>query len=92
MKFVKGGSFKFVIDEQIVFNQLDGNTDAVWSLLLATGYLKVLKVEVIGEHKETLNTLTMTNMETRIIFENMVKGWFAGERVHTRACLKNAFV
>lgn len=76
---IKGGSFKVVIDEQIVFNQLDGNTDAVWSLLLATGYLKVLEVEVVGERKEMLYTLTMTNMETRIIFENMVKGWFAGD-------------
>lgn len=76
---IKGGSFKVVIDEQIVFNQLDGNTDAVWSLLLATGYLKVLEVEVVGERKEMLYTLTMTNMETRIIFENMVRGWFAGD-------------
>ena len=44
---IKGGSFKAMIDEQIVFSQPDGNPDAVWSLLLATGYLKVLGVEVI---------------------------------------------
>ncbi len=76
---IKGGSFKAMIDEQIVFSQLDGNTDAVWSLLLATGYLKVLGVEVVGERKDMLYTLTITNMETRIMFENMVKGWFAGD-------------
>ena len=73
---IKGGSFRTMIDEQIVFSQLDGNTDAVWSLLLATGYLKVLDVEVVGERKDMLYTLTITNMETRIMFENMVKGWF----------------
>ena len=73
---IKGGSFRTMIDEQIVFSQLDGNTDAVWSLLLATGYLKVLGVEVVGERKDMLYTLTITNMETRIMFENMVKGWF----------------
>ena len=76
---IKGGSFQAMIDEQIVFNQLDGNTDAVWSLLLATGYLKVVEVEIVGERKDMLYTLAITNLETRIMFENMVKGWFAGD-------------
>lgn len=30
------------IDEQIVFNQLNGNTNAIWSLFLASGYLKII--------------------------------------------------
>lgn len=76
---IKGCSFKAAIDEQIVFNQLDGSANAVWSLLLATGYLKVLDVEVAGERKEELYTLTLTNMETLIMFENMVSGWFGGD-------------
>ncbi len=74
-----GGSFKAAIDEQIVFNQLEGNTNAVWSLLLATGYLKVLEVEAAGERKEELYTLALTNTETLIMFENMVSGWFGGD-------------
>lgn len=73
---IKGDSFKVMIDEQIVFNQLDSSTNAVWSLLLATGYLKVLQVEIVGERKDMLYTLALTNMETRIMFEKMVKGWF----------------
>ena len=76
---IKGGSFKAMIDEQIVFNQLGGDTDAVWSLLLATGYLKILEVEVVGEDKTQLYTLTLTNREVAIMFKNMVRGWFAGE-------------
>lgn len=76
---IKGGSFKAMIDEQIVFSQLNGNTDAVWSLLLATGYVKVLAVEVVGEDKAQLYTLTLTNREVAIMFKNMVKGWFAGD-------------
>ena len=76
---VRGGSFQAMIDEQVVFNQLDGNANAVWSLLLATGYLKVVEVEVVGERKDMLYTLAITNMETRIMFEDMVKGWFAGD-------------
>ena len=31
------------IDEQIVYNQLDLDETAIWSLLLASGYLKVGK-------------------------------------------------
>ena len=76
---VRGGSFQAMIDEQVVFNRLDGNTNAVWSLLLATGYLKVVEVEVVGERKDLLYTMAITNMETRIMFEDMVKGWFAGD-------------
>ncbi|MDE7431432.1 MAG: ATP-binding protein [Lachnospiraceae bacterium] len=73
---IKGGSFTAMIDEQIVFNQLDGNGNAVWSLLLATGYLKVLRIEIIGERKNKLYTLTLTNREVRIMFEKMVDNWF----------------
>lgn len=36
------------IDEQIVYNQLDGNEEAIWSLLLASGYLKALSYERVA--------------------------------------------
>ena len=39
----KGKSFETELDERIVFDQLDGSINAVWSLLLATGYLKALE-------------------------------------------------
>ena len=32
-----------LIDEQIVFSQLDDKETAIWSLLLASGYLKITK-------------------------------------------------
>ncbi len=67
------------LNEQIVFNQLDGSTAAVWSLLLATGYLKVVNLERVGERKKKVYTLRLTNMEVASMFENMVKGWFGGE-------------
>lgn len=73
---IMGGSFQAVIDEQIVFNQLEYSETAVWSLLLATGYLKVLGVEIVGEDKEEYYTLTLTNKEVGIMFKNMVNSWF----------------
>ncbi len=82
---LQGESFEAEIDEKIVFDQLNGSTDAVWSLLLATGYLKVLDVrtldtdvEGIGEEGDVWYTLTITNLETKRMFRKMVKNWFGG--------------
>ncbi len=75
---LQGKSFEAELDEKIVFDQLDGSVGAVWSLLLATGYLKVLDLKYVGERKRKVYTLTLTNMEAESIFENMVKGWFGG--------------
>jgi len=73
---IRGGSFTALIDEQIVFNQLADNENAVWSLMLATGYLKVLEVEVTGEDKAEYLTLTLTNKEVEVMFKSMVNRWF----------------
>lgn len=71
-------SISVQIDEQIEYNQLNGNSNALWSLLLATGYLKVLKLERIGEFKKKIYTLALTNTEVRGMFTDMVKNWFCG--------------
>lgn len=75
---LQGKSFVTELDEQIVYDQLDGDDNAVWSLLLAAGYLKILNLEYVGIRKTKTYTLTITNMETLGMFENMVKGWFRG--------------
>lgn len=77
-ELLKGRSFEARIDEQVVFNQLDGNAEAVWSLLLATGYLKMLHVEEIkaDDLDNPIYTLTLTNLEVKKMFKNMVDGWF----------------
>ncbi len=49
---MQGKSFRTELDEQIVFNQLDGDANAVWSILLATGYLKVLELERVWRKTE----------------------------------------
>jgi hypothetical protein len=73
---IKGGQLTTELDEQIIFNQLIANTNAVWSLLLATGYLRVLKMEYIGQYKRKVYTLALTNMEVQSMFEVMIKSWF----------------
>jgi len=78
-------SFEAKIDEKIVFDQLNGSADAVWSLLLATGYLKVLSVrsldtdeEGVGAEGDVWYTLSITNLETKRMFRKMVRDWFGG--------------
>ncbi|MBQ3514316.1 MAG: AAA family ATPase [Lachnospiraceae bacterium] len=78
-RLLKGEIIKCPIDEQIVYNQLDDNEAAIWSLLVASGYLKVISYEnllLIGD-EEPLYELTFTNYEVRRMFYSMVRGWFA---------------
>ena len=79
-KLLAGESLVTEIDEQIVYNTLNEDETAIWSLLLASGYLKVVRV---GEYKKNEYEdhvleyeLKITNFETRHMFGNMVRGWF----------------
>lgn len=79
-QLLKGESITCSIDEQIVYNQLDDNEEAIWSLLLASGYLKVLEYQLVDEDREdtpSIYKLTLTNREVRSMFYGMVRGWFA---------------
>lgn len=64
-------------DEQIIFGQLEQDETAVWSLLVASGYLKVEEIEYKGMTLEPWYHLAITNLETISMFSNMFKGWFA---------------
>ncbi len=75
---LQGGSFETELDEQIAFHQLDGDVHAVWSLLLATGYLRVGQVLRVGEQKTKLYTVSLTNMEVRNMFAKMIRGGVHG--------------
>lgn len=75
-KLLRGETFRTVLDEQIVFSQLDQGDDAVWSLLLASGYLKAVACEYSEKRRKTEYTLQLTNLEVQIMFEHMIEGWF----------------
>ncbi len=66
-------------DEQIVYNQLDHNVNAIWSLLLASGYLKVKQVDYRGITREPWYTLDITNVETLSMFTTMFRDWFQNQ-------------
>lgn len=73
---LNGGVLHTEIDEQIVFNQLDHNESAIWSLLLASGYLKVERYWLDEEMETEGYELSLTNKEVKLMFRNMIKSWF----------------
>ena len=76
---MQGKSLHAEIDEQIVYSQLDSDGQAVWSLLLAAGYLKVKQFNAyeteFGDWKEEYE-LELTNFEVKTMFQRMVRRWF----------------
>ena len=75
---LKGGTLETRIDEQIVFDQLEQDEMAIWSLFLASGYLKVESYVLDEELGEDLYRLVLTNKEVQIMFRKMIRKWFSG--------------
>lgn len=75
---LKGEPLCQEIDEQVIFNQLDEDEHGIWSLLLASGYLKVENHVLDEEMGEDQYQLTLTNKEVYIMFRKMIKKWFSG--------------
>ncbi len=73
---LSGGTLRTRMDEQVVFDQLDHNESAIWSLLLAAGYLKVEQYTMDGDTGEEEYSLKLTNREVRLMFRDMIEGWF----------------
>lgn len=86
-RLIRGESFEASFDEQIVFSQLDQEDEAVWSLLLASGYLRVVRYRFNVALQKAEYTLRLTNMEVRVMFRRIISDWFAGCRR-----LNNAFL
>lgn len=76
-KLIQGGQIKTQLDEQIIYAQLNERESAVWSLFLASGYLKVVNIEIQMGTGRTFYSLSLTNREVRIMFDSMIHGWFA---------------
>lgn len=87
-ELLQGGTLHTALDEQIVFSQLEQGDEAVWSLLLASGYLKAIHAELNQERFEMEYDLKLTNMEVRFMFLQMIRGWFGECRGVQNAFLK----
>ncbi len=78
---LQGGSIAAEIDEQVVYSMLGGDEQVLWSLLLASGYLKVKKsgscASESGEWEQDYE-LELTNFEVKAMFRKMIRKWFGG--------------
>ncbi len=75
-ELMQGRILKADMDEQIVYNQLKVRKNAIWSLLLASGYLKAVGVEFDEFTGRWNYNLALTNKEVQIMFEQMIRDWF----------------
>ena len=87
-ELLQGKEIVVNFDEQIVFEQLDQDENAIWSLMLASGYLKATDVEYRGVLREPWYHLMITNLETTAMFSNLFKGWFHQSRSNYNQFMK----
>ena len=72
-----GRVLELEIDEQIAYSQLSSKKNAIWSLLLASGYLRVASTIFVVRTGRMIYKLALTNKEVSIMFEDMVRDWFS---------------
>ncbi len=73
---LKGEHLYKEVDEQIIFDQLDVDENAIWSLFLASGYLKAESYELNEDTGADLYELALTNKEVQFMFQKMIRKWF----------------
>lgn len=74
---LQGKEISAMLDEQVVFSQLQNSDTAIWSMLLASGYLKVAEHKVDERTGRDFYNLALTNREVHLMFENVIHDWFA---------------
>ena len=82
---LNGKEILVTFDEQI---QLDQDENAIWSLMLASGYLNVNDVEYRGTLLEPWYRLCITNLEIKSMFSGMFLGWFKASHANYNGFVK----
>ncbi len=76
VSLMEGKPIEKAVNEEISFNQLDQRDDAVWSILLAAGYLKAVHVRKDKAAGKKYYRLALTNGEVQELFQGIITGWF----------------
>ena len=74
-QLLQGETITERVTEHLVFQELDKNSSAVWSLLLLTGYLKAVKAKSLGKYHEC--ELAIPNKEIMDFYATTVTEWLA---------------
>ncbi len=76
-RLLRGETIIVAIDEQSVYNQLSTTNNAIWSLLLASGYLKVVRMDFMEKSGRWNYHLALTNKEVCMMFDGLIRNWFS---------------
>jgi hypothetical protein len=69
-----GNGIEQVLDESVVLDRLDSSPEALWSLLVFSGYLKA--EERVGDPMEqSSHVLTIPNQEVRLVYTTAFRDW-----------------
>ena len=94
-RLLQGEHLQVAIDEQIVYNQLEDNDEAIWSLLVASGYLKIIdyeRIELMECTDAPMYELALTNNEMMLMFRGIVRSWFAPVKSSYNSLVKAMFL
>ena len=70
---INGGSVEKIIYEDITYENVNINTDYIWSFLLFTGYLKTISQRLDGVHIQY--EMVIPNLEVLSIYKNKIMEW-----------------
>ena len=71
--------FERLLRGESISAELDEDQQAIWSLLLACGYLKVKEIKTCSSDYEEWSQvyeLELTNFEVKVMFRAMIRRWF----------------
>jgi len=71
---IEGKVLEKKINENIVMEEVNTNSENIWSFLLFTGYLKVNEIKNIDG--DIIGNLSIPNKEVSSLFKNIILEWF----------------
>lgn len=74
-RLLEGGGVERLLDENVVLDQLDQNDDALWSLLVFSGYLRAEQRPVEDPRFAASHWLTIPNLEVRSLYTGTFRVW-----------------
>lgn len=81
---IGGKSLELELDEQVIFEQLKQKKGAIWSLLIASGYLKP-EARIFNRKSGKYHyRIRLTNREVELMFVDMIASWFPEDETSYR--------
>ncbi|MEJ8553124.1 AAA family ATPase [Tepidibacter sp. Z1-5] len=71
---IQGKNIVKQINEDIVMKEIENGAENVWSFLLFSGYLKVIKEDL--KMGRSFCTLEIPNLEVKYLYEEIIMSWF----------------